>query len=343
MPGSKPGATPKFDFAFSVDIAERHDYLGEEARRILHGSASQLAEAGITASPTVSLDRMTVSYTVAVDEPEKLDLKKWGFQVAHFLYDVRATLDNIMWLVVHDRPLGALTPRQEEHVYFPMAREEEYWRSFVAGPIAKVIRPALLARLEDVQPFKRPGHQAIAGLTLLSKIHLSDKHRDRMTLQLLPDAQMPPPLFAPAARHDLGEMWVQLGNLSRPITVGGHLKTIRYVAPIAGEPNTVPLRPVPMVVFGGERYDLQDVMWDAQAALLRVVDTVCLGNTFRSDLWDADVAWRREAVAALNRSLADGTAEWERRGFNRPSPFVVIGEELSKDNPDFDMVFPVDQ
>ena len=325
-------AGEKLDLAFSANIGDRYDFVDREARRVLYDSAAQVAAAGITARPSLSPDRLTVSYSVAIAKPELLDFKGWGFQVAHVLYDVRALLDNIMWRVVHDNPRGTLTPKQEKDVYLPMFTREEQWDSFAVGPIGHVIRPVLLSRLREVQPFARPEHVGLAGLAVLSKLHLSDKHREPIEVHLIPDWQMPPPLLYPTPRHDLGHLWIQLGSLTRPIFEGRHLTTIRFAEPLAKEPNVVPLYPAPVFVLAGERYDVQDVLWDAQAALLRVMDTVCLGNTFRADLWDADTAWRRDSVAALNRSLTEGTNEWEQRGFNQPSPYAAIANEMRKDS-----------
>jgi hypothetical protein len=330
------------DIAISPAILKRHAFITKESRRILRDSSKQLAAAGITARPSVGLDRSTVIYDVAVQKPKKLDLDDWGFQVAHFLYDVRAILDNIMWLVVHDQPLGTLTVKQEKGVYLPLAREEARWNSFLGEAVAKVIRPTLMKRLEDVQPFNRPNDRAMSAFDILSKIHTSDKHRVPMSVELHLDALMPPPLLYSKAKHADGEMWVQLGNLDQPLADGMHLKTFRFVGPIQGEPRSIELWPVPMVRFQEGLYDLQEVMWDAQGALLRVLDTVCLGNTFRADLWDADIAWRRESVEALNRSLANGTNEWEERGFGKGSPFKKVYKEFKKDDPDFDKVFPID-
>lgn len=278
------GEDAEFDFAVTAAIIERHDYVVSEADRILHESAAQVKAAGVWARPEASADRSMITFRVAIDHPDKLDFRAWGFQVAHFLFDVRATLDNIMWRVVHDRPLGVLTSKEQEHVYFPMARKSTDWEGFKRGPIGRVIRPALLERLEAVQPFQTDNRALTAGLEIMSRVHKNDKHREPVTLHLVPDAILPiPQLVRPNDLH-WGEMWTQVGNLKRPIQEGAHLRTTKYVGPVLEELEDLPLAPVPVVVLDGESYDLQEMIWDSQAALLRVIDTVCLGNTFRSDL-----------------------------------------------------------
>jgi hypothetical protein len=80
--------------------------------------------------------------------------------------------------------------------------------------------------------------------------------------------------------------------------------------------------------FGGDRYDLQDLMWDVQGAVTRAVDTICLANTFRSDLWDADIAFQRERLETSTRSVVNGTDEWGEKYADGQSPFDDIYAEL---------------
>jgi hypothetical protein len=323
------------DMIFTAELIARHDYVNELASTINEGSLAQITAMKITARAELSRDKRAATFKVSIPDEADRDLTRWALRLADFLFNARATLDNVFWLVTHDTPLATPTKEEEKKAYFPIAATDADWSSFAGRSLARKIRPPLLERLRVVQPFLRTDSPTSRGLQLLHKIHIQDKHRQPLALGLHLDTKLPVMLTVGPARPGPFECWQEWLDWKLPLRDGLAIKRVRLDVAIDPPIEPSPILAAPNVEFDGELYDLQDFMWDIQGGVLRVIDQVCIGTTLRADLWDASIAWRRESEAALTRSLLDGTNEWEDRGFNKHSPYDRIYDELAKPDPNW--------
>ena len=321
------------DVIRSEELQDRHDYLNESALSLLQGSAAEINAQKIVARAELDENQLTAVYSAVMPAAANTALRKWSLHFADFLFNARAALDNVMWLVAHDSPVTPLTDREENSLYFPIAGTKQQWTSFAGSPAAKKIRPLLLDRLEAVQPFRRPNRSGSQGLVYMNGLHKADKHRIPLGLDLMLDFQLPTlldinPQDGRALRFE--DQWL---DFEKPVVNGAKIMQIRADRPVLPPPD-LRLNLIPMANLDGERYDLQDLVWDVQSAVTRSIDAICFDFTIRADLFDADVAWRRESLISLRRSMNEQTDEWGRRGFNLSPPYEQIIDELNKEHPD---------
>jgi hypothetical protein len=318
------------DFVWNADAMDRLGYSLELAKTLTTDSAAEILEVGLLSRAALSGFEHVVTFTAVVPQPVEPIMTKWAFRLGDYLFNARAILDHVMWVAAHDNPTEPLTPKDEKDLQFPICETEQQWKSFAGTAVAKKIRQPLLDRIRALQPFTRPGHPTSRGMMFMQRIHRYDKHRLPLKLSLKLDMQMLPLFGAWAGSGTYEDEWLEFDE---PIRDGLPLLRRRFVNRQA-LPEDERLNVAAMATFEGEDYDLQDLIWDVTAALYRAIDGVSIGATLRADVYEGDVAWRREALAALRRSILYGTDEWKRRGFNKPSPWSVLIGELNKPEPD---------
>ncbi|MDR6171559.1 hypothetical protein [Curtobacterium sp. SORGH_AS_0776] len=287
-------------------------------QRILDRSNDLIAAAAsgrgtVTGIPTIGARSRVVTYRLrikgALVEPA------WEFDLADILLNVRSLLDNLVWQLAHADPNVQYTAAEERLITFPISETNEKWDQTVrTKPHLKRMAPEILARIRALQPFEAQ-RQPDEVVSFIDALHRLDKHRSRLRLEARMDPQFPMLFRVVPEGKEHGARDVDwLVSLDEELRSG--LAVVRVTS--QNGIRHAPKEPVPVahfVVADGESYDLQDFLWDLQALAMRAFEVLQGMDLIGYEALRKVAEFRRERLAAFNRSMMYGTDEWERRGF----------------------------
>lgn len=320
----------EYDIVLNTDAIDRLEHSLDLAKDLTGGSIAEVLKLGLLSRGALSGFGHVVTFAAVVPGPVEPIMKKWKFRLGDYLFNARAILDHLMWVAAHDDPTSPIAAQDEKDLQFPICETEQQWKSFAGTATAKKIRKPLLDRIHALQPYQRLDHPTSRGMLFMQRIHRYDKHRLPLKLTLKLDMQMLPLFGAWAESGDYDDEWLEFDQAIRD---GLPLLRRRFVNRTV-QPADERLNVAAMANFEGQDYDLQDLIWDVTAALYRAIDGVSIGTTLRADVYERDVAWRRESLEALRRSILYGTDEWRKDGFDKPSPWARLVAEINKAEPD---------
>jgi len=282
----------------------------DRSNQLLTDSAGR-NEKRLTGHPRVSGRDRVITYRLQVHG--SIVDPSWEFDLAEILLNTRSLLDNLMWNLAHEDTSIEYSEKEERYITFPIVETEAAWDAAVRTKAhLRRLNPSVLARVRAMQPIdtdERPDEV----LSWVDALHRVDKHRDRLRIVAGLDTQWP--MFFRLVGAGQGEVRQSIDWLISPSDpLRSNIDVVRVTC--SGAVKAPPVEKIPcalFVVVDGEKYDLQDFVWDLQALAMKAYE-VLLG--LEPDMFKglrALAEYRRERLAAFNRSMVDGTDEWALR------------------------------
>ena len=286
--------------------------------RVISRIDALLVEAGgstkkrLSAQPRVSGRNRVITYRLRVHgrivEPD------WEFELAEILLNVRALLDNQMWALAHADEAVTYTAQEERYITFPIVSTQEAWEHAVRTKAhLNRLSDKHLARVRAMQPIET-GDRPDEVLSWVDALHRLDKHRGRLRIVGGLDPQWP--MFfhlAPAGSGQLVQDVDWLVRIDEPLR--SNVDIVRVTCSIAVEEPGVERVPCALFVeVDGERYDLQDFIWDVQVLVMRAFEVLQGLDPVMYPNMRKVFEYRRDRLAAFNRSMLNGTTEYDKYG-----------------------------
>jgi len=264
----------------------------------------------LSAQPRLSGRNRVVTYRLRVHG--SIVEADWEFELAEILLNVGALLDNQMWALAHADKTIAYSTKEERFITFPIVGTQEAWEHAVRTKAhLNRLSDEHLARVRAMQPIETDDRPDDV-LSWVDALHRLDKHRGRLRIVGGLDPQWP--MFfhlTPAG----GGALVQDVDWLVPIdgTLRSNVDIVRVTCSVAIRQPGVERVPCALfVVVDGERYDLQDFIWDVQVLTMRAFEVLQGLEPVMYPNMRKVFEYRRERLAVFNRSMLDGTTEYDK-------------------------------
>lgn len=129
--------------------------------------------------------------SVGVAQAPQLTPDIWGLLLGDTVHGLRSALDHLAWALYKRGHTPNLPRRQEQGVYFPIARTPDQFKGWVTGKRPKLpgVRSTDLAIVRRYQPYLRGQRNLYRHpLIVLDDLSIADKHQVIQPVQLVPES-----------------------------------------------------------------------------------------------------------------------------------------------------------
>lgn len=132
----------------------------------------------ITIEGVLRDDRQTIDLVTRI--PRGIPTQEWALTIGDAVHNLRSALDAVAWGMAN---FGDSKPAEPRKVTFPIAETSKQWRNALDAWVA-AIDPEFQKRIKALQPFTHVPEGSEAGLAMLHKLDIQDKHRDFVTVSV---------------------------------------------------------------------------------------------------------------------------------------------------------------